>query len=144
MVRVDELYDRASEETRRLVRDLLEQDATDRAWAGQVGPALTQADAARLLGKTEQAVAKDRRLLRLKTRSGRVAYPLVQFDGRRQLPGVADVVRTLTDVADPLTITAWLTGAHPALDGVRPVDALREGRRDEVLAAARRFAHSAA
>jgi Flp pilus assembly protein TadB len=57
-VRIDELYDLASEETRRLVHDLLKQDAADRAWAGQVGPALTQADTAR------QAREKRGRLIR--------------------------------------------------------------------------------
>lgn len=67
---VIDLYEDASPETRRLVIVLLEQDAADRRWAGQVGPSPTQADAARLLGEGEQATAKDARLLRVRTRSG--------------------------------------------------------------------------
>lgn len=88
---VAEFFAAASPETRRLVTDLLEQDAADRAWGDQIGPSLTQADTARLLGKSEQAIAKDRRLLRLKTRLGRVAYPVLQFRGRAPLRGIAEV-----------------------------------------------------
>lgn len=138
-----ELYEQASHETRQLVRDLLEHDAADRAWTGQVGPALTQADVARLLGKSEQAVAKDHRLLRHKTRSGRVAYPVVQFTGRGVVDGVGQVVRALEGVADPVTVAAWLTGEHPSLSGRRPIDVLRAGEVDTVVAAARRFARQA-
>lgn len=65
----EDLHEAASPETRRLVTVLLEQDAVDRQWAAQVGPSLTQADAARLLGKTEQVTAKDARLLRARTRT---------------------------------------------------------------------------
>jgi hypothetical protein len=62
---------------------VLEQDIADRDWAAQLGPVLSQRDVARLLGRTEQAVSKDRRLLRLVNRDGRPVYPVVQFDGRR-------------------------------------------------------------
>jgi len=141
---VVELFDAASPETRQLVTTLLEQDAADRDWAAQVGPSLTQADAARLLGKSEQATAKDPRLLRVKTRSGRVAYPVVQFDGRAVLAGLGEVLAVLDDVADPLTACAWLTGTQPSLGDRRPVDALRDGDADAVVALARRFARSAA
>ncbi|MGZ4558750.1 MAG: hypothetical protein ACXVXF_08790 [Mycobacteriaceae bacterium] len=37
---------------------------------------------ARLVGKSEQAVAKDGRLLRLRNQDRRRVYPVVQFDGR--------------------------------------------------------------
>lgn len=43
-----------------------------------------------------------------------------------------------------LTVTAWLTGTQPTLSGRRPVDALRAGDSDAVVALARRFARSAA
>jgi hypothetical protein len=140
---VVELFDAASAETRRLVTTLLEQDIADRRWAAQVGPSLSQADVARLLHKSEQATAKDGRLLRIKTRSGRVAYPVVQFDGRAVLAGVPAVLQTLRPVADPLTILAWLTGRQKALQGRRPVDALRAGEVAEVVGLAQRFAQSA-
>lgn len=141
---VIDLYATASPETRRLVTVLLEQDAVDRRWAEQVGPSLTQADTARLLGKSEQATAKDGRLLRVKTRSGRVAYPIVQFSGRGPLPGLATVMKALAPVADPLTILAWLTGTQASLDGRRPVDALHDGDAEAVLTLARRFVRTAA
>ena len=69
-MRVDELYDQASAATRRLVRDLLEQDAADRAWAGQVGPALTHLSFAEVIGafnlesdETEAYESEDMHLL---------------------------------------------------------------------------------
>ncbi len=141
---VAELFYAASPETRQLVTALLEQDAADRHWAAQIGPSLTQADTARLLGNSEQASAKDPRLLRVKTRSGRVAYPVVQFDGRAVLAGLGEVLAVLAPAADPLTVTAWLTGMQPSLGNRRPVDALRAGEADAVVALARRFARSAA
>jgi hypothetical protein len=119
---------------------VLEQDVSDRQWAEQIGPALTQADVARLLGKSEQAVSKDRRLLRLEGRDGRLAYPIVQFDGRRQRPGVGEVVQRLAGVARPLTVASWLTAPNPSLGGRRPVDALAAGEVDEVLLVADRLA----
>jgi hypothetical protein len=141
---VAELFEVASPETRALVTALLEQDAADRDWAAQVGPSLSQADTARLLGKSEQATSKDARLLRVKTRSGRVAYPIVQFEGRAALPGIAAVLAALQPVADPLTILSWLTGTQRPLGGRRPVDALRQGDVDAVVMLAHRLARSAA
>lgn len=141
---VAELFASASPETQQLVATLLEQDVADRLWAAQVGPSLTQADAARLLGKSEQATSKDARLLRVKTRSGRVAYPIVQFEGRAPVPGLGEVLATLAPAADELTSLSWLTGINRNLGDRRPIDVLREGRTDDVLVAAGRFARSAA
>lgn len=139
-----ERYDQASPEVQRLVDELLDQDRSDQAWAAQVGPALTQPGTARLLGKSEQAVSKDRRLLRVRTRSGRIVYPVAQFAGRAQLPGVGDVVVALGEVLEPLTVASWLTAANDALDGRRPVDALADGDTDAVVGLARRLARAAA
>ena len=106
----------------------------------QIGPALTARDAAQLLGVTRQAVAKRGDLVALRSRSGRLVYPVVQFAGRAPLPGLGDVVRTLREVVEPLMIASWLTGADLGLEGRRPVDALAVGEDDRVLQAARRFA----
>lgn len=127
-----------------LAKAVLEQDAADQTWAAQVGPALTQRDTARLLGKTEQAVAKDARLLRVRGRDGRPAYPVLQFDGRAQVAGVDQVLAALRDVVQPLTAASFLTAPHRGLDGRTPVDALRAGDRDAVLLIARRLAARAA
>lgn len=139
-----ELMARASAPTLDLVRAILEQDVSDAAWAAQIGPALSQQDVARLLGKSEQAVSKDARLLRIRNRDGRPVYPVVQFDGRRQLLGVADVVAAIGRVLEPLTVASWLTASNAGLSGRRPVDALRDGDAAAVRALAARLAADAA
>ena len=135
-----QLVARASAPTLELVRAILEQDVADAAWAAQIGPALSQPDVARLLGKSAQAVSKDGRLLRIRNRDGRPVYPVAQFDGRGQLRGVADVVATLVGVLQPLTIASWLTAGNAGLAGRRPVDALRDGDAAAVRVLAARLA----
>jgi len=143
-MRIAELAAHASVEAVALARTVLEQDLADQAWAEQIGPALSQRDVARLLGKSEQAVAKDHRLLRLRNRYGRPVYPVVQFDGRRQASGVGDVVDVLVEVLEPLTVASWLTGVNPLLADRRPVDALADGDLDEVMIVARRLRFASA
>jgi hypothetical protein len=126
-----------------LARAVLAQDVSDAAWARQVGPALTQGDTALLLGKSEQAVSKDARLLRIRNRDGRPVYPVFQFDGRQQLPGLGEVVIALRRTLDPLTTATWLTTPQPAVDGLSPIVALRTGRARQVHAAARRLSADA-
>lgn len=140
---IAELAAHASPEAVGLARAILEQDLADEAWATQIGPALAQRDVARLLGKSEQAVAQDRKLVRLRNRDGRPVYPVMQFEGRGQIAGIDDVVLAMVDVLRPLTVAAWLTGENPALDGGRPVDALRAGDGDRVLTVARQLAAAA-
>jgi hypothetical protein len=131
-------YANASTDTRRLVDRLLQQDADDQAWAEQIGPAYRQRDVALLLGKSKQAVSEDRRLLRLEMRSGAIGYPAFQFDGRRVLAGLGDIVVLLgPSVETPWTIGSWLTSPQPALGGARPIDRLRAGEIDTVMSAAR-------
>lgn len=140
-----ERYAHASEDTRRQIDRLLDQDADDRAWGDQIGPVYRQSDVAALLGKSKQAVSADPGLLRLELRSGQLGYPVVQFDGRRVLPGVREVVTTLAPaVATRWTIASWLTSPQPSLEGDRPVDRLRAGDLDAVVAAATRAARAMA
>jgi hypothetical protein len=138
--RIAELAKEASPEAVALATAVLEGDLANRAWQTQVGPSLTQRDAARLLGRTEQAVSKDRRLVRIHRPDGRPVYPLVQFDGRRQKPRVADVVAVLDGAVNELTAAAWLTAANDALGGCRPIDELAGGQAKTVLTVATRFA----
>jgi hypothetical protein len=121
-----ELAELAEPEAVELARQILEHSINSRAWGAQVGPALTQGDTARLLRKSVQAVSKDRGLLRVVNSDGRPVYPLIQFDGRRQVPGLAAVIRTLAAVMEPLAIAGWLTTRNAGL-GARPIDALRAG-----------------
>jgi hypothetical protein len=138
---MSQLEEQASPEARKLARAVLEQDVADRHWSEQVGPALAQRDVARLLGKSEQAVAKDGRLVRVRNRDGRPVYPVFQFAGRSVVPGVAEITPVLVRaVVDPFTVAAWWTGEHPALGGRRPLDALADGDVADVAAAAERFA----
>lgn len=138
-------YADATAETRRLVDRLLSQDVDDRAWTAQLGPAYRQSDAALLLGKSKQAVSADAGLLKLEMRNGALGYPAFQFDGRRQQAGVREVVTVLSSVvATPWTIASWLTSANAELDGIRPIDALRRGRVDAVVALAHRAARDLA
>lgn len=128
----------ASPETRYQIERLLRQDADDRAWTEQLGPAYRQGDVARLLGKSRQAVSADRGLLRLEMRDGEIGYPVFQFDGRRILPGIREVISILGPVAaSPWTIASWLTSPAAALDDRAPVQALRDGNIEAVTAAAR-------
>lgn len=127
----------ASPEIRYQIECLLRQDADDQAWTEQLGPAYRQGDVAGLLGKSRQAVSADRGLLRLTMRDGEIGYPLFQFEGRRQLPGMRELVRTLEPVvATAWTTASWLTSPTPELDHRSPLDALRDGERERVLALA--------
>lgn len=131
----------ASPETRHQIEVLLRQDADDRAWAAQLGPVYRQSDVARLLNKSRQSVSADQGLLRVKMRDGQIGCPVFQFDGRRVLPGMRDVVRVLAPVvATSWTIASWLTSPVPELDGRTPLEALRAGDVEPVLALARQTA----
>lgn len=134
-----ELEAEAEPEAVALARRILEHSVSSRLWSVQVGPALTQGDAARLLGKTPQAVSQDRRLVRVVNSDGRPVYPLFQFDGRRPIAGVGDVVAALSGVLDPLSVAGWLTGDNLML-GSCPIDRLAAGDRDQVLAVAGQLA----
>jgi len=127
----------ASVETRYQIECLLRQDADDHAWAEQLGPAYRQGDVARLLGKSRQAVSADRGLLRLEMRDGELGYPVLQFEGKRQLPGIREIVRTLApSAASEWTIASWLTSPCIELEDRSPLMALRDGEHDRVIAVA--------
>ncbi len=127
----------ASPETRYQIEVLLRQEADDEAWTEQLGPAYRQGDVARLLDKSRQAVSADSGLLRLAMRSGEIGYPVLQFDGRSQLPGVREIVRAFEPVVTSAWTTAsWLTSPAPELDDRTPLAALRAGDREPALALA--------
>jgi len=133
----------ASPETRYQIECLLRQEADDTAWAEQLGPAYRQGDVARLLGKSRQAVSADRGLLRLEMRDGEIGYPVFQFEGRRQLPGIREVVRALEPaVASAWTTASWLTSSSRELDDRIPLAALRDGEREYVIDLARELAQT--
>lgn len=138
-------YHAVSEETRRLIERLVQQDSDDRAWAHQIGPVCEASDAAELLGRSADDVEEDEGLLRLEMRSGAVGYPIFQFDGRRVLSGVREVVIALRPaVATTWTIASWLTSPQSRWGGARPLDRLRAGDVEEVLSAAKGMSQSLA
>jgi hypothetical protein len=138
--RLAELAKDASPEAIALATMVLEGDLANQAWVDQVGPSLTQRDTARLMDRTEQAISKDARLLRVHRRDGRPVYPVVQFDGRHQKQGVAEVIAALDGAMGELAVASWLTAANDGLAARRPIDVLADGDINAVLAIARRLA----
>jgi hypothetical protein len=139
---IDDLATGASNEALRLVTTVLRDDAANRRWRSQLGPCLSQAAAAELLGITAQAVAKRAAggdLLRLVHSDGRPVYPMFQFVGRSALAGLGPVLRALGEVDDPLTIAAWLTSPKRLLEGRTPIEALRSGQTQAALLAAQDY-----
>lgn len=111
----------------------------DGAWAVEIGPAYQEDAVADLLQLSVEQVSAHGGLLRLTDRSGTVVYPAFQFDGRRLLDGISEVVATLRPVvASTWTIASWLTSPQPSLDDDPPVDRLRGGDTRRVVEAARR------
>ncbi len=62
-----------------------------------------------------------------------------QEDAERRLRGAYQVFQLLQTVESPHTIRAWFMGMNPQLDDRSPAEALNEGQRREVMAAARAF-----
>ena len=87
----------------------------------QVGPALSQADAARLLGTSVHAVQHDPDLLMVRQPgTGTPVYPVFQFDGHRTLAGLGELIRILSPVLGPEGIAGWCTAPRREFDGRTP------------------------
>ena len=119
--------------------------AADAAWAAQLGPALTEAAAARLLGRDTNQVARAPELLRLQQReTAERVYPLFQFTQDGQVPGVPAMLTLLSPFFVPLSIASGLTSRNRDMGHGRPIDVLRAGDADRVLLLARHLAADAA
>lgn len=114
-------------------------------WDDVAGPFLRTAGVQAKLGISRQAVAakaRRRRLLRVITADGEHLYPAWQFDGRRLVDGLADVLAMFgEDDVDGWTLAGWLRTSDPDL-GVTPFDALVAGRLEPVIASARSAARA--
>jgi hypothetical protein len=103
------------------------------------GGTMTVSEVAALLGITRQAVEKRRKSGKLVALSlGRrgYAYPRWQFtvDGKL-LPGLEDVLCAL-DEHSAMARTIFMLGPTIRLDGLRPLDAIRQGRIEDARRAA--------
>jgi hypothetical protein len=121
--------------------------SADRLWADHLGPLLDGKQVQHLLGLgTRQGVhdlVKRRRLLALPGPNGRAGFPAFQFNASGRIePVLHSILETFAAVvASPYTIASWFATAQPALDGLRPIDWLRQGGSAELLQeAARRSA----
>ena len=118
--------------------------AASSLWSDHTGPFLDSEGVMALLdGVSKQAVSqrvRARRLLALRTGSGRLVYPLWQFRDAEPLPGLAEVLAAAGyDPERPTTgwtLASWMCTEDPALGGA-PRALLAAGRLDPVLRAAR-------
>jgi hypothetical protein len=99
-----------------VVLDIARAQAADREWNERIGPFLTRATVAALLGISRQAVAMRRDLLAIPTGDG-WAYPAWRFTGRRPPERVDEVFQALPTGREPLLVAAWLVTPTRALDG---------------------------
>ena len=134
------------EQAELLVRAFTARVLNSVAWEKELGPVYDADGVAHLLGGdrapvSRQAVSK-RKLLALRTGSGRVVYPAFQFDEDGSVvSGVADVVKTLEPMQlSRWTLASWFVSPEPELDGLAPIVALRAGGKDAVLDVVHRWA----
>lgn len=110
------------------------------------GGCLSSTQVASLLGVTRQAVDKRRRLgqlIGLPTGKNRFAYPAWQFITGETLPGWETVLQHLL-LSDPWMQTAFMLNDNLRLDGMSPLEALRQGKLKEVVLAAQTYGEQGA
>lgn len=106
------------------------------------GGTLSAEQLARRLRLTRQAVdlrRRNRRLIGLPVGRHGYRYPAWQLGPNGVWPWVPSVIEALAP-HDPWQQVFFLRGPHPDLGGQTPLDALRGGRTDEVVALARTYA----
>lgn len=128
-----------------LVRSVTARLFNAAVWEDDLGPVYDAEGVAQILGGetpvSRQAVSK-RRLLALRTGSGRVVYPAFQFDESGSVvDGVADVLKLIEPTQlSPWTLASWFVSPDLDLDGTQPIAALRAGGKEAVLEVVRRWA----
>lgn len=119
-----------------------QQMATDLAAGGE---ALSAEDAARSLGRSVEEVrrlAEAGALLALPTESGPV-FPSIQFQDGDALAGLIETLAVFPD-RNPWARLNYLVNPDLRLEGRRPIDCLRCGEIDRVVAAARQVGEQSA
>ena len=104
---------------------------TAHPWDEHIGPFYDTAGLTKWLGVTKQALAdrvRRHRLLAVTTAEGRVLYPVRQFEGRRLLAGLPDVLAAFRNASvDGWAIAVWATTPAQSLRGDTPLGWLRRG-----------------
>ncbi len=118
--------------------------ASDLLWERELGPTVTTSQVSELLRCSRQAVNERvhrHTILALKAPTGYV-FPLFQFAGSGEpVAGISKVLRAFSDaVGTPHTIAAWLVAPEPELGGKAPIETLKRGEADPVVAAAEHYA----
>ena len=118
--------------------------ASELLWEREVGPLISTSQVGELLRCSRQAINERVHrgtLLALPAPSGYV-FPLFQFTSSGQsVLGITKVIKALADsVETPYTVATWLVSPEPELDKHAPIELLREGQVDPVVAAAERYA----
>jgi hypothetical protein len=112
-----------------------------------IGPFYDTPTLAAWRGVTRQALSKataKRDLIGLKIGDGSLVFPSFQFGASGSpLPNLRQVLALIDpDRIDPWGSALWLNTAAPEFGGTTAAQALRDGRGERVLAAARRAAHA--
>jgi|GEM_PF-4686617 len=102
------------------------------------GPLLTVAETLKRMHlDSEEAVRKrveERSLIGWRDEANRVAVPAGQIDGEgRVIDGVVDILELFKD---PISSWSWMNRSNRNTGGIRPIEALIQGRIDEVRNAA--------
>lgn len=102
-------------------------------WAGPVAGSSMLSDQG-IARSTLHDWQKRGQVVALLTGARKHAFPLEQFVDGRPVEGIADVLKA---VGNPRRAWLWLVQQSPLLANKRPIDLLKQDRRDEVVDAAR-------
>ena len=103
-------------------------------WNEALGAFYDTSGVRRVLGDISRQAVMDRvrrrTLLGLKTADGKWVYPVAQFTPRNEVvDGLAEILQGFDPTqVDDWTLAGWLASDTPALDGLSPLDWLRQGR----------------
>ena len=110
------------------------------------GGVLTAEEAAELLGITRQAIDNRRKrgkLLGVQLGKRGYRYPTWQFTPDGMLPGLSQTLQALHDLS-PWIQLSFLLNDNAWLDGLRPLDLLRQGQIEPVVDAAGKYGEQSA
>lgn len=112
----------------------------------EAGNLMTSDDVAKLLNLTPQAVQHRRlklKLLAIPQGERAYGYPACQFTHRGPIPGLERFLKSF-EIQDPWMQLSFLLTPNTQLDGMQPLDLLRAGKVDPVIAAVEAFGNQVA